>query len=251
MSGLPGTHPGQATPPNADWMRLLARQVVEELSGPRRRGVGPANLRRVEIIAIDPPTETATVVLDGDTDNPIVGVKTMRTYVPLVGDIPWCWQSGSALILAGDPLYILPKVKIRKGNTSAIPNNTNTIIDFGATPAIAGNSDRYNMFDAGVSQERLTLPWPGMYHVGYQSLWVDAAGGRRIAEVIDNSGNQLASDRTEADPTNVDEITCNPASLFVGSAGDYIRAQVFQTSGGPLSIQDTQFSNVMWAYYMS
>src|SRR5215213_611140 len=91
--------PGQNTPPPTDWLRLLARQLFEEMDNTHRRGLGFTALRQVEVAAIDPATVSATVILAGDVDNPVVGVKTMGFYVPRAGDVAWCWQNGSDLLL--------------------------------------------------------------------------------------------------------------------------------------------------------
>ena len=246
-AGLPGPTP--STPPANDLLRLVARQLFEQINQEHRRGLGFTALRQVEVVAIDPLTASASVVLGGDLDNPIPMVRPLASYVPRVGDVAWAYQNGSDLLLAGGPGLGLPKVEIRKGATSAIPDSDpNVYIDFGTTPTFYGG-DRYGMYDAANS--RIVFPWPGSYLLEYHGRWAEAAGGRRIAEIEDQDGNIRASDRTEWDlgETAPKDYTSNPMRVHRFTAGQWVKVKVFQSSGGPLSIQDDPASNVFAVTY--
>jgi hypothetical protein len=253
--GLPGNQPrpGADTPPGAEWLQLLARQLFETLDSERRRGLGFTAMRQVEVSAVDVATLTATVILGGDLENPVPMVRPLPGYVPRAGDVAWAWQNGSDLMLIGGPGLELPKVKIRKGATSAITSgDTNAYIDFGAGDPLY--YDRYGMWDA--TNQRITFPWPGKYLFRYQAHWDEApagaVGGRRIAEIEDQGGNIRASDRIEWDTGEVagKDVTTNPESEHVFAAGDWIKVKVFQSSGGPLSILNEPFSNVFSCHYL-
>jgi hypothetical protein len=234
--------------PHPDLLRLVARQLFEEISQEHRRGLGFAALRRVEISAIDPATQTATVILGGDLENPIPGVKTMPAYVPRVGDVPWAWQNGSDLLLAGGPGLDLPKVKVRKGGTSGTTDgNFNDPVDFGAGALVY--YDRYGMFNTGQST-RITFPWPGKYQIRYQALWDEGASGRRIAEILDQDGNVRASSRNPATATAADDVTTNPETEHVFAAGNWVTVRIFQSGVGALNVADHPFSNVISAHYL-
>lgn len=242
--------PGMNTPPPSDWLRLVARQLFEEVNKEHRRGLGAAALRQVEVTATDPATRTATVILGGDVENPIGGVKTLPGYVPRAGDVPWTHQNGSDLLLVGGPGLDLPKLKIRKGAASAITSgDTNTYINFGGTPTVY--YDRYGMWNPA-SPEVVTLPWPGPYYVKYHGHWAEAEGGRRIAEIEDSGGTTRASDRVEWDTGEVanKDVTTNPSVIHAWNAGDWFRVKVFQSSGAGLSILDEPFSNVLEVTYL-
>jgi hypothetical protein len=240
--------PGQNTPPPTDWLRLVSRQLFEEMHTEHRRGLGFAALRQVEVVAVDPVTTSATVILGGDVDHPIEGVKTLPAYVPRVGDVPWCHQNGSDLLLAGGPGYELPKVEIRKGDTSALNSGEEAYINFGATPTFYG-SDRYGMYEPNDS--RFVFPWPGAYRLEYHAHWAEASSGRRQAQFEDDTGAIRASARIEWDLGSVamKDPTTNPARTHRFNAGQWVRVKAYQSSGGPLSILDEPFSNVVAITY--
>ena len=224
--------------------------MFEELDNEHRRGLGFAAMRQVEVTATDAVAKTATVILGGDVDNPIDGVRPLPGYVPLAGDVAWCWQNGSDLMLVGGPGLELPKVKVRKGATSAVPSGDTTVyIDF--TAAATVYYDRYDMFDPA-QPDRIIFRWPGKYLVTYRGRWTESEGGRRIAEIEDSGGAIRDSDRMEWDTTDTSpkDITSRPSYEHVYDAGDWVRVKVFQSSGGPLSIQDEAWSNVIEASYL-
>ena len=82
----------------------------------------------------------------------------------------------------------------------------------------------------------------------YQAYWADAVAGRRIVEIIDDTGTIRASERNEVEGTaNPQEQTCNPHIECYFDAGQFVQAEAFQSSGASLSIQDYPFSNIWTA----
>lgn len=250
-AGFPGLppRPGDQTAPPAGWLQLIARQLFEEINAEHRRGLGSAAMRQVEVSATDPATLTATVILGGDLDNPIPGVKTMPYYVPRIGDIPWAWQNGSDLMLIGGPGLDLPKVKVRKGGTSGTTDGNFNTVDF--TGGATVYWDRYGMFRPGTSSERIYFPWPGKYAIHYQALWDEGASGRRIAEIVQSDGTTIrGSERNPSTATAADDVTTNVYAEHSFAADDYITVRIFQSGVGALNVLDFPFSNVISARYL-
>lgn len=231
--------PTQRAGPSTD------QRVLRDIAGQVLPAPSPADMRICRVSARDTTARTITVELGGDTDNPVSGVRIANTsYYPRINDLAVIVQQRSDLYALGAVNAKVGHVRIRKGATSAIANGVITTLSMAAaSPEI----DTDGLWGVGGSTSRITFPWPGIWRVDYQALWVDAATGRRIVEIVDNAGNTRASDRHEVDGAGAQETTCNPTVECFFSAGNWVEAQAFQSSGGSLSITDTTFSNIWTA----
>jgi hypothetical protein len=204
-----------------------------------------ADMRICRVAARDPASRTITVELGGDAANPIDNVRIANTsYYPRVNDLAVVVQQRSDLYALGAVNAKVGHVCIRKGAPSAIAHNTLTTLTMGSA---VPETDTDGLWGVGGSTSRITFGWPGIWRVDYQALWEDSAIGRRIVGIIVNGGSARASDRHEVEGAGPQETTCNPTVECYFAAGDWVEAQAFQTSGGPLSIQDQTFSNVWTA----
>ena len=237
--------PTQLAGPSVD------RRVLADITAAVQPPPSLADMRICRVSARDTTARTITVELGGDADNPVAGVRIANTsYYPRVNDLAVIVQQRSDLYALGAVNAKVGHMRIRKNGTSAIANNTITTLSMGAaSPEI----DTDSIWGVGGSTSRITFPWPGVWSVDYQAWWVDAILGRRIVEIVDNAGDQRASERHEVSGNdaggadNAQEVTCNPHIECYFDAGDWVEAQAFQTSGGPLSIQDTPYSNIWTA----
>jgi len=231
--------PTQRAGPSVD------QRVLRDLAAQVQPAPSPADMRICRVSARDTTLRTLTVELGGDTANPVSGVRIANTsYYPRINDLAVVVQQRSDLYALGAVNAEVGHVRIRKGATSAIANNTVTTLSMGAaSPEI----DTDGLWGVGGSDTRITFGWPGIWRVDYQALWVDDLIGRRFVEIEDNAGNVRASDRHEVNAASAQETTCNPTVECYFDAGDWVIAKAFQTSGGPLSITDTTFSNIWTA----
>jgi hypothetical protein len=219
-------------------LRDIANQVLATPS--------VAGLRIARVSARDTSLRLLTVELGGDTANPVSGVRIANTsYYPRVDDLAVVVQNRSDLYALGAVNAQVGHMRIRKGGSSAIANGVTTTLTMGtAVPEV----DTDSLWGAGGSNDRVTFPWPGIWSVDYQAYWADAVAGRRIVEIIDDTGTIRASERNEVEGTaNPQEQTCNPHIECYFDAGQFVQAEAFQSSGASLSIQDYPFSNIWTA----
>jgi hypothetical protein len=207
-----------------------------------------ADLRIARVSARDTSLRLLTVELGGDTGNPVSGVRIANTsYYPRVDDLAVVVQNRSDLYALGAVNAQVGHMRIRKNGTSAIANGVITTLTMGAAvPEI----DTDGLWGVGGANDRVTFPWPGIWSVDYQAYWVDAILGRRMVDIIDNTGVIRASERHEVEGSataNAQEVTCNPHIECYFDAGQYVQAQAFQSSGASLNIQDQVFSNIWTA----
>lgn len=208
-------------------------------------------LRKATVSARNATTRTCTISIGG---NDIAGVQigNAAAYVPMIGDQRlWVFQRGTGLLVMGAGDAKVPAVRIQKTGDAAISHATNTPIAF----AEAGvKYDPHDMYDEGISTTRITIKWPGVYAFGTAGYWANQTPthiGRRICEVLKNGSVALATARLPAGIGSTaaigdNHLTCSSEAYLV--AGDYLEMQVFQSSGGPLSVQlQGEFSPVLWA----
>jgi hypothetical protein len=82
----------------------LPREIVslsEKILQNDSKVFGSAQLRQGVITAIDVSTETCSLNFSGDMTNVVVGVSTLHSYAPLIGDVVWILKNGSDLLVIG------------------------------------------------------------------------------------------------------------------------------------------------------
>lgn len=126
-----------------------------------------------------------------------------------------------------------PNAILSKGSAQSTTSGSPTYITFSS---ISGDSNFFNV----ASNDRLAIPNDGLYIVSLQVTWAANSAGLRSSgiEVYDSSNvlkRSVYNGYTPVTLTHSDTIT----SSFVLVAGDYIKAWVYQTSGGSLDINST------------
>lgn len=121
---------------------------------------------------------------------------------------------------------------------ASIPNNTNTIMSWIVSfpPPTSG------YFDAG-APDRIITPVPGIYVMGCNFRWAASAVGIREIQIQNLAGSVMGAS------TIVGNARAGLQSVGIAllrTAGEPIRVQVFQDSGGPLNVTVAQF----WVYRM-
>lgn len=133
-------------------------------------------------------------------------------------------------------------VKALRTATQTISDSVNTDVQFTAADIVDSDA----MHDPASNSERLTIPsgGDGDYLVGQSITFAASASGsvrvqtRQNGSVVQGSGNRVANETGEA-------AIVNNVDLVTGlAAGDYITANVRQTSGGNLNVTEAIF----WAY---
>jgi hypothetical protein len=221
-------------------------RVLRDVAAAVQPAPSPADMRICRVSARDTSLRTITVELGGDAANPVSGVRVANTsYYPRINDLAVVVQQRSDLYALGAVNAKVGHMRIRKGTTSAISDSTRSLLTMGAAvPEV----DTDSIWGAGGSTSRITFPWPGIWRVDYQAFWTDATTGRRFIDIEDNAGTIRASERHEVEGgANAQEVTCNPSVECYFDAGDWVEAYAYQSSGGPLSIQDFPFSNIWTA----
>jgi hypothetical protein len=224
----------------------MSGRVLRDIANQVLQAPFVADLRIARVSARDTSLRLLTVELGGDTGNPVSGVRIANTsYYPRVDDLAVVVQNRSDLYALGAVNAQVGHMRIRKGGTSAIANNVSSILTMGtAVPEV----DTDGLWGVGGANDRVTFPWPGIWSVDYQAWWATALVGRRIVEIVDNTGSVRASQRNEVESDGDHrEVTCNPHIECYFDAGQYVRAQAFQTSGASLTIADFDFSNIWTA----
>lgn len=116
-------------------------------------------------------------------------------------------------------------------NSTAIPiaNSTATILPF--------NSERFDsnsLHDTDTNNSRLTAPISGLYLISLSIDWQANTSGRRTASIRLN-GTTIIANGIQA-PSTDGVCTQTVTTVYLLSAGDYVEARVFQTSGTTLNI---------------
>jgi hypothetical protein len=85
-------------------------------------------------------------------------------------------------------------------------------------------------------QTRLTAPVSGLYYIETNlrlTAGTGAAGARRVVEIRRNGAQIIGAIHIPDAPVDTDVIV---ATLFRLDAGDFVEVNIFQTSGGPISV---------------
>lgn len=119
------------------------------------------------------------------------------------------------------------------GNANTIPHNTPTTIVY----AIGGSG---NAFFDPLLPDRATIEETGYYHVSASIAWAFSATGFRILRLVVNSDFNIYAQSNVMPVTIPNHLTTQYVSFraFL-TAGSFVKAQAFQTSGGNLTIQGT------------
>jgi hypothetical protein len=130
---------------------------------------------------------------------------------------------------------IFSGAKVRLTSNESIGNITGTQIPW--------DSEVYDdgAYWSGANPTRLTVPTTGKYHFEFFARWAANGTGQRFITFIINGDT---ADRVSGD--NRPGVSVDSAETYHGisadislSAGDYVEARVFQSSGGALNLLST------------
>ena len=138
-------------------------------------------------------------------------------------------------------LIVPPAVSAVRSTSLSVPNTAGTLVPFNATDKF----DTDAMHDTVTNNTRLTINTAGIYTIGGQCVWDGSGVGRRLHTIIryDSAGSTVESYQVEYSPSTT---FCAPSwSLAMScSVGDYLSFEVYQSSGGALSLLSAIFSAV-------
>ena len=125
----------------------------------------------------------------------------------------------------------IPAARITRTVSQGILNDDETPLNF--------NSERYDtagMHSNSTNLSRLTAPVDGIYLVTAQVQWDVNGFGNRTLAIRRNGTVALARDRRQpgTDPVNAPAVNLSTVASL--DAGDFVEAEVFQDSGGNLSV---------------
>lgn len=116
-----------------------------------------------------------------------------------------------------------------------IYNSANESIGTGGSPTtVTWNSNRYDPQSIG-GANGFTIVTPGAYHVGAGVRWAANATGQRVIYIILNNTTFLKINSQQA-VTGGNPTDMGIETVYEFVAGDTVRLQAFQDSGGPLNI---------------
>lgn len=141
-----------------------------------------------------------------------------------------------------DPAFVRPAVRVtRAGALAAVPNNTPTPVPFTAEVF-----DTDNMWSA-LTPDRITFNTAGVYQFGANWIWPSNTTGQRFGFwVYVPIVGPAVSLIDETVQTTTGDLRRKLDYQWHFAAGDYIRLDVAQTSGGALNMS----SAIAWAVYM-
>lgn len=132
-----------------------------------------------------------------------------------------------------------PRVKVYKTANQSIANAAYACLTWNAE---AFDSD--TMHDNTTSNSRITFTTAGTYQLTWVSLWPANTTGNRIHTIEKNGTTTQGSGTTIIEPVGFNPVNATHNGYTVTtmasfSAGDYIQAFVYQSSGGALNYNGT------------
>ncbi len=111
------------------------------------------------------------------------------------------------------------------------------------------DSDAFH--STSINTARLTIPagMDGYYLLGCTIPFAGSATGRRRISIIQNSVTELA--RCDLDPASTAGVALQLTLLNQCAAADYFEVQCFQSSGGNLDVQATDYGPLFWLHRIS
>ena len=173
---------------------------------------------------------TGTVVTDGLPMAFNAGDSVVVSYaIPVLG-----WSSG--LQLSSDAETRVVAARYTTGAAQSIPNNTNTVLDFGTK-----DFDTHNAVTTGASW-RYTAPVSGYYRVAVCATFQANGGGTRAGILRKNGVDHSVMDSQLSFGSGQTDAVQGSALVQL-NPGDYIDVVVFQNTGGAKSMDSTATGN--------
>jgi hypothetical protein len=133
-------------------------------------------------------------------------------------------------------LATIPTARVRRTTGQSIPDNTPTPINFTTETWKTVSIMHSNI----VANSRLTAPIDGVYLITASVLWQGSNVGRRTL-FLEVNGTKAVAGQGETPPDS-NQFTQSATTAYKLSAGDFVRVEVSQNRGSPLSI-DTVSAN--------
>jgi hypothetical protein len=128
----------------------------------------------------------------------------------------------------------------------AVSNATFASLSFN-TETNGYDTDGYH--DTSTNNTRMTIPTgkSGYFWVWFNVTWEPNATGRRIARIMKNGTTSVFS--LEVTPNATGEVGISAGKAFSAVATDYFEIEVYQSSGGNLSVLGSQIYNTQFGVY--
>ena len=242
-----GTVPGArfpATLPAAS-AENLTTIPADQLTGTVPDGSFPATLPAVSGENLTDLDATALVGLvpDASMPDPLPAVSgenlTDLDAAELTGTVP----DGSfpaTLPAVSGRLVTMPSCAITRTAAQTIPDATETDVLF-----TAEDHDNATMHDTGSVQDRIVIPYDGVYLICAHVIWdANASGARRIDVTLNDPAPAALAAKLQSIAMLPSAAESNVLAQTVSvvrrlTAGDIVRINVSQTSGGNLDILST------------
>jgi len=186
-------------------------------------------------------------VVDDDVDflqhqilNHVIENRTDFPAGPVEGQV--IWRSDLNLLYVYDGAAwvnvlanVGDKCSVGRSGAQTIPHNVGTLIEF--------NTEYYDTNDMHsnvTNNTRVTIKKTGYYMVCGQVTFSPNAVGRRTVIIKKNAGYGWAKNE-ESSPSGVYETNINFVIIMNLNEGDYLTLEVGQTSGGNLTIYETEY----------
>lgn len=155
-----------------------------------------------------------------------------------VGD----WGHAASLIqrLARDVNPLVPQARVY--------NNAALTLTTGTVATLTFNTERFDsgsLHSTSSNTGRLTAPVTGLYMAGAHVSFASNATGIRLLRVRLNGSTVIGTQLMPA--VSGDSTVVSVSTLYQLTAGDYVEAQAYQTSGGNLNVEASgNFSPEFW-----
>jgi hypothetical protein len=124
-------------------------------------------------------------------------------------------------------------VRAARSTNQSFPNVTFTAVTYDLDI-----SDPYNMHDTVSNTDRLVATVTGLYQISSGMVFAAGAGTVRIGLLALGSGGIIAQS-SKPPATGASTTSLEVATIYPMSAGDYVRFQAYQDSGGALGMDLT------------
>ena len=146
-----------------------------------------------------------------------------------------------------NPNFVMPHVRAYNSANVSIPNGAFTAVTLDSEYYDTGTSTEQH--STSTNTDRLTCRQTGLYVIGANIEWTFNAVGERIVSLMLNGSTEIARVRSAPSAGEVSLITTTQYRL---TSGDYVNCQVFQNSGGALSVRATAaYSPNVFMSYLS
>ena len=212
-----------------------------------------STLDRATIVSFDAATYTATIRYDQS-------LSTYQTGVPVARHLPlWQLRAGDQVAVAvfdeavpADRCVIAVYNLTRTKPMCRVYHSANQSLTSGVAAVLAFGAERYDtdtLHDTAVNNSRITMVTPGKYRFGASVEYEANATGVRLVHVLLNGTTAIATETEAAAGAAASRLTISGEYAF--AAGDYLQLQVYQDSGGALSVVSAgNYSPEFWVEWV-